>query len=433
MLDKLFNKLSSKKESKYVEIKNTPTNYVIIGASAAGINAAKILRKLDPKGSITVVSKDDKIYSRCMLHHVISDHRSVESINFVDSNFMENNNITWKKYESVQNIDTDNKIVKLEKEDITYDKLLIATGAKSFVPPIKNINEGHNIYSLRDMEDVYHIKEKIKDSKKVAIIGAGLIGIDVLTSLLDKGNLEVSLIYPNDYILDLQLDEYSAKVYERKFIEMGAKLHSSLPVNQIVLDENKNVKGVELADNSIVECDLLIVATGVRPNTEIVANTKIKDNRGIVINDKCETTVTDVYAAGDVVGKNAIWPLAVKQGIVAAYNMVGVEKILDDEFTFKNSMNFAGIPTVSLGIAIPPDDTYDVITRCDEEGYKKFVIKDNIITGFIAQGDISYTGPITYLIKHKVQIPNLRERVFDIGYADFFSMKENGEFEYNIF
>ena len=96
MLDKLFNKLSSKKESK-CEIKNTPTNYVIIGASAAGINAAKVLRKLDPKGSITVVSKDDKIYSRCMLHHVISDHRSVESINFVESNFMENNNIIWLK------------------------------------------------------------------------------------------------------------------------------------------------------------------------------------------------------------------------------------------------------------------------------------------------------------------------------------------------
>ncbi|WP_276631357.1 FAD-dependent oxidoreductase, partial [Terrisporobacter hibernicus] len=96
--------------------------------------------------------------------------------------------------------------------------------------------EGNNIYSLRDLEDVIYIKEKIKDSKKVAIIGAGLIGIDILTSLLDKGNLDVSLIYPNEYILDLQLDKYSAKVYESKFIDIGAKLYSSLPVNQILLD-----------------------------------------------------------------------------------------------------------------------------------------------------------------------------------------------------
>lgn len=432
MLDKLFNKLSSNKGKNYIEIKNTPNNYVILGASAAGINAAKTLRQLDPKGSITLVSMDDKIYSRCMLHHVISGHRSVESINFIDIDFMEKNNIKWIKNTEAKSIDTKNKIVNLELENIGYDKLLIATGAKSFVPPIKNAKEGNNIYSLRDLEDVIYIREKIKDSKKVAIIGAGLIGIDILTSLLDKGNLEVSLIYPNEYILDLQLDKYSAKVYESKFIELGAKLYSSLPVNQIVLDDNKNVKGVELGDNSIVECDLLIIATGVRPNTEIVANTNIEDSRGIVINGKCETTVKDIYAAGDVVGKNAIWPLAVKQGIVAAYNMAGVEKIIDDQFTFKNSMNFVGIPTVSLGIVIPPDDTYDVITRCDKDGYKKFVIKDNVITGFIAQGDISYTGPITYLIKHKIEIPNLRDRVFDIGYADFFSIKENGEFEYSI-
>ncbi|MCC3869853.1 FAD-dependent oxidoreductase [Terrisporobacter mayombei] len=411
---------------------STPNKYVILGASAAGVNAAKTLRQLDPKGNITLISKDEKIYSRCMLHHVISEHRSVESINFVDADFMEKNNIKWIKNTEAKSIDTESKIVNLELEKISYDKLLIATGAKSFVPPIKNAKDGNKIYSLRDIEDVIYIKEKIKDSKKVAIIGAGLIGIDILTSLLDKVNLEVSLIYPNEYILDLQLDKYSAKVYESKFIELGAKLYSSLSVNQIVLDDNKNVKGVELGDNSIVECDLLIIATGVRPNTEIVANTNIEDNRGIVINDKCETTVKDIYAAGDVVGKNAIWPLAVKQGIVAAYNMAGVEKIIDDKFTFKNSMNFAGIPTVSLGIVIPPDDTYDVITRCDKDGYKKFVIRDNVITGFIAQGDISYTGSITYLIKHKVEIPNLRDRVFDIGYADFFSMKENGEFEYSI-
>ena len=81
---------------------------------------------------------------------------------------------------------------------------------------------------------------------------------------------------------------------------------------------------------SIVKCDLLIVATGVRPNTEILRNTDIEENRGIVINNKCETSAKEIYAAGDVVGKNAIWPLAVKQGIVAAYNMAGIEKMLDD-------------------------------------------------------------------------------------------------------
>lgn len=407
-------------------------NYVILGASAAGINAIKTLKNLDKESNITLISKDSKIYSRCMLHHVISGHRSVESINFIEDNFIEENNINWLKNKTVNTIDTENKIVKIDNEDISYDKLLIATGASAFIPPIKNIKEGNHIYPLRNIEDVFDIKEKIKTSKKVAIIGAGLIGIDALTALMEFEDLEVSLIYPNDFILDRQLDEYSAKVYEDKFKELGAKLYPSLPVNQILLDENNDVKGVELGDNTVVECDMIIVSTGVKPNTDFIDNTDIENNRGIVINDKCETNIKDVYAAGDVVGKNAIWPLAVKQGVVAAYNMAGIDKILDDDFTFKNSMNFVGIPTVSLGIVIPPDESYDVITRCDKDGYRKIIIKDNIITGFLAQGDISYTGPMTYLIRHKIEIKNLKDRVFEIGYADFFSMKENGEFEYDL-
>ena len=431
MLNKVINKLVSNEE-KNEENKSNKKNYLILGASAAGINAAKTLRDLDLDSNITIISKDEKVYSRCMLHHVISNHRTVEEINFVEDNFMENNNIYWIKNKSVKSIDTKNKKVVIEGQELDYDKLLIATGASAFIPPIRNIKEGNYIYPLRNIDDVYKIKEKAKISKKVAIIGAGLIGIDALTGLMEYKNLEVSLIYPSDYILDKQLDEYSAKVYENKFIENGANLYSGQPVNEIILDKENNVSGVQLGNGTVVECDLLIVSTGVTPNIDFIKETNIENNRGIVINDKCETTVDDVYAAGDVVGKNAIWPLAVKQGIVAAHNMAGSERNIEDDFTFKNSMNFMGIPTVSLGIVNPEGDDYDTITRCDNDGYKKFIYKDDRIYGLIAQGDISYIGALTQIIKNKVEIPDLKNRIFDIGYADFFSMKENGEFEYSI-
>jgi len=111
MLDKLFNKLSSRRDDKYIEIKNTPKKYVIIGASAAGINAGKVLRKLDPNSNITIISKDNKIYSRCMLHHIISNHRSVDSINFVDVDFMDKNNIIWIKNTIAKSIDTKRDII----------------------------------------------------------------------------------------------------------------------------------------------------------------------------------------------------------------------------------------------------------------------------------------------------------------------------------
>ena len=431
MLNKVINKLVSNEE-KNEENKSNKKNYLILGASAAGINAAKTLRDLDLDSNITIISKDEKVYSRCMLHHVISNHRTVEEINFVEDNFMENNNIYWIKNKSIKSIDTKKKKVVIEGQEIGYDKLLIATGASSFIPPIKNIKEGNYIYTLRNIDDVYKIKEKAKISKKAAIIGAGLIGIDALTGLMEYESLELSLIYPSNYILDRQLDEYSAKVYESKFIEKGVSLYSGQSVNEIILDEENNVSGVQLGNGTVVECDLLIVSTGVTPNIDFIRETGIENNRGIVINDKCESTVNDVYAAGDVVGKNAIWPLAVKQGIVAAYNMVGIERNIDDNFTLKNSMNFMGIPTVSLGIVNSEGDDYDIITRYDNGSYKKFIYKDNIIYGLISQGDISYIGVLTQLIKNKVEIPDLKSRIFDVGYSDFFAMKENGEFEYII-
>ena len=251
MLNKVINKLVSNEE-KNEENKSNKKNYLILGASAAGINAAKTLRDLDLDSNITIISKDEKVYSRCMLHHVISNHRTVEEINFVEDNFMENNNIYWIKNKSIKSIDTKKKKVVIEGQEIGYDKLLIATGASSFIPPIKNIKEGNYIYTLRNIDDVYKIKEKAKISKKAAIIGAGLIGIDALTGLMEYESLELSLIYPSNYILDRQLDEYSAKVYESKFIEKGVSLYSGQSVNEIILDEENNVSGVQLGNGTVV-------------------------------------------------------------------------------------------------------------------------------------------------------------------------------------
>lgn len=422
MLDKLFSKFKNK------EI----IDYVILGASAAGINAAKTLRELDKDASILIISKDEKIYSRCMLHHVISNHKTVEKINFMEDDFEKVNNIDWIKGISIEKLDTDNKLVKFGKKSIKYNKLLIATGADAFIPPIQNLSESNFVYTLRHIDDVYKIKDRIISHKKVAIIGAGLVGIDALVGLLEYKDIEVSLINTGEFILNKQLDKFSAKVYEDKFIKKGAKLYNKASIKEITKKENNDVAGIKLNDGTLVECDMIIVATGVRPNTDFIDISKIEYDRGIVINNKCETNIKDVYAAGDVVGKNAIWPLAVKQGITAAYNMFGVEKEIGDSFALKNSMNFIGIPTVSLGIVEPLDETYKVVIRKSDNEYKKFIYKDNIIYGMIAQGDISYTGSIAYLIQHKVEIPQLETNIFDIGYGEFLELKDNGEFCYNL-
>ena len=408
-------------------------NYVVLGASAAGINAIKVLRELDEKANITLISKDEHIYSRCMLHHIISEHRTLDSLNFVETKFDEKYNISWKKSCTVNNIDIENKEVSIIEtgEKVKYDKLLIATGASSAMPPIKNLKKAKHVYGLRNIEDAYEIKEKAKDCKKIAILGAGLVGIDALIGLLEYENLDISVIYREPFILNRQLDEYSASVYENKFKELGVKFFKGASVNEICMDNNENIIGVVLDDETYIECDMAIVATGVIPNAEFINKEFISYDRGIIIDENCKTTAKNIFAAGDVVGKNAIWPLAVKQGIVAAYNMAGREEKIDDSFVYRNTMNFLGIPTVSLGIVDMEEDCI-VNVRKDETGYKKFIIKDNVIKGVIVQGDISYVGALTHLIKNNIEIPDLEKRIFEIGYADFFSVKGNGEFCYNI-
>lgn len=408
-------------------------NYVVLGASAAGINAIKVLRELDEKANITLISKDEHIYSRCMLHHIISEHRTLDSLNFVETKFDEKYNISWKKSCTINNIDIENKEVSILEtgEKVKYDKLLIATGASSAMPPIRNLKKAKHVYGLRNIEDAYEIKEKAKDCKKIAILGAGLVGIDALIGLLEYKNLDISVIYREPFILNRQLDEYSASVYENKFKELGVKFFKGASVNEICMDNNENIIGVVLDDETYIECDMAIVATGVIPNAEFINKEFISYDRGIIIDENCKTTAKDIFAAGDVVGKNAIWPLAVKQGIIAAYNMAGREEKIDDSFVYRNTMNFLGIPTVSLGIVDMEEDCI-VNVRKDETGYKKFIIKDNIIKGVIVQGDISYVGALTHLIKNNIEIPDLEKRIFEIGYADFFSVKGNGEFCYNI-
>ncbi len=443
MFDKIKKMFSSDKDNAVQKATNevvVPASkvgsktYVVIGASIAGVTAVKKIRELDKNVKIVVVSKDENIYSRCMLHHVISEHRTIKGINFVDEDFMEKQDATWIKKATVKTIDPENKKIKYEKggkeEELAYDKLLITCGANAFVPPVKNLREAKNVYPLRNIEDAVGIKKKAKDAKNIVIMGAGLVGMDALAGLVEIDGIgSLSLIASEDRILDKQLDLKAAKAYEDKFEAKGVKIYKNCMASEVFIDENGNITGIDLGNGQKLDCDLLVVSTGVRSNIELLEGSGIETEKGIKINEKCETNKADIYAAGDVTG-TGIWPLAQKQATVAAVNMTGGEEVIDDKFEFKNTMNFLGIPTVSVGFITPADDTYDVLTYEDGDIYKLAVIKDDVLTGFISQGDISYVGPYTQLIKNKIKVDNLAQKVFKIGYSDFLKIKEDGQFEW---
>lgn len=405
--------------------------YVVIGASAAGISGASTLRDLDKNAEIILVSKDENIYSRCILHHYISSHRDIEALNFTGKSFMEDNNITWMKGLEVKCVNSNDKSIELSNgESLSYDKLLVCSGASAFIPPIEGLREANNVVGLRNLDDAILIKEQAAKVKNVVVLGAGLVGIDAVSGLLDQG-LNISLIEMGNKILPLQLDKYTSEVYERKFEENGVNLKLGVKAEKLILDENNNPKALMLNTGEEIPCELVIVATGVRSNISFLENSGVVcDKFGLIIDEKGQTNVDSIYGAGDVTGRNPIWPTAVKEGIIAANNMVGTPKIMTDFFGSKNTMNFVGIPTMSLGMIEPEDETYIVEVKTNEDGYKKIIHKDGKIYGAILQGDLSYAGVLTQLIKENIDISKIKKNIFDIDYADFFNIEENFEFSY---
>ena len=397
--------------------------YLVLGASASGLNGAREIRTLDRNGDITLVSIDDKVYSRCMLHYYIGQKRTKESLNFMQGNFFKDNNIKWITNTKAIGIDIKNKSVKLSNgSEEKYDKLLLATGGSSAIPPIENLREANNVIGVRSLDDCNKIMDLAKKYKKAAVIGAGLIGIDVVSGLLHYNLDSLSVIDIAPYIISKQLDEHTANVYQEKLKE-----------NNINLDSNKNPLSVELEDGRKIEADFIVVAMGISPNTDYLKDSGIEFNKmgGIVIDKYGKTNIPDIYAAGDITATTAIWSAAVKQAIIAANNMTGNTIDIDNFFHFKSTMNFFNIPSMSIGNVVPPDNSYSVEIFDDKKGnYRKIVHKDGKIYGALLQGDLRYAGILTQLIKENIDVTKVKKPLFNIDYSDFFNIDENFTFAF---
>ncbi|KMT22138.1 NAD(P)/FAD-dependent oxidoreductase [Clostridium cylindrosporum] len=405
--------------------------YVVIGASASGINGAKTLREIDKNAEIILISKDEYVYSRCILHHYISGHRDVEDLNFSDKNYFEKYNIKCIKCVEVVRLYAKKHEIHLsDGRMINYDKVLISSGASAFIPPIENLREANNVIGLRNLDDAVRIKEIASNVENVVVIGAGLVGIDAISGLMDSG-VKITLAEANDRILGIQLDEYAASKYQELFKEKGVDLKLSIKVEKLIVDENNNPKQLLISTGEKIPCELVVVATGVRANIAFLEGSGVEvDKFGLIIDERGETNIKDIYGAGDVTGRNPIWPTAVKEGIIAASNMAGINTVMTDFFGSKNTMNFFGLPTMSVGMINAPDESYKEEIQIEGNNYKKIIHKDGKIYGAIIQGDLSYTGILTQLIKEEIDISKVKKPLFKIDYSDFFNIKENLEYTY---
>lgn len=333
--------------------------YVIIGGSAAGIAAATEIRKLDRKGELTIICKDDFYYSRCQLHMVASGATSVEQVRLKPVGWAEGLGIKFMSGKTVSGLDAAAKKITLDDEQtIHYDRLLIATGARTFFPPLEGIG-GPLTFGLRNLDDALAINESRKTAKRFTIIGAGLVGVELAAALVKTG-VNVNLVELAQHPLPLQLDQVCGAKCSKMLAGAGVKLYFGTPAKTLRRSlEDAVPVALELSSGERVATDVLICAAGVTANTDFARRAGIEARKGIIINDQCLTNMPDVFAAGDVAEYvdtvnglwqlTAVWPTAVRQGKVAGINMAGGSASIKINTGMKTAMSVMGTHFISLG------------------------------------------------------------------------------------
>ena len=405
--------------------------YVILGASAAGVNAVRELRKFDKEGEIVLVSKDKNIYSRCILHQYLCGERTLERLNFAEPDFETLYRVSWMRGREAVGLNRAEKQVILDGgELLSYDKLLIATGSHTFIPPIKGLSDAENYIGFRNIEDIEVLKKVPETCKNIVVLGSGLIGIDCATGYLHMG-VKVTLVDFAGWLLNRQLDERAARTYIDAFRAAGVDQYYGVGVSEVRVGDDRQIYEIVLSDGTVLPCDFFVVTAGVRSNVEFLRGSGLELSKfGLVYDETGRTSDPDIYGAGDVSGTSPIWPVAVKEGMVAAANMAGHSERMTDFFASKSTMSFLGIHTMSLGLVTPPDDSYRVDVYDKDGVYKKVVSKDGVIVGALLQGDLAYGGVLQQMIARKLDVRKVKKPLFEIDYSDFFHEKKDLEFTY---
>ncbi|USG99754.1 FAD-dependent oxidoreductase [Thermococcus argininiproducens] len=304
---------------------------VVIGSGTAGSNFALFARKIDRKAEIIVIGKEKTMqYSPCALPFTLSGKiPKLEDIVVFPTEFYEKQKIKLLLETEAKAIDRERKVVVTDKGEIPYDKLVLATGSKAFVPPIKGV-ESEGVFTLKTMDDVKQIQNYIKERnpKKALVIGAGLIGLEGAVAFREIG-MDVIVVELLEHLLPTMLDKDMASIIQSHMEEKGIQFRFGAAVSEII---GNPVNAVRIGEEKI-ETDLVLVATGVRANTELAKQANLEVNKGIIVDEYLRTSDPDIYAIGDcaevydaVTGNRILSQLgttAVRMAKVAAENIFG--------------------------------------------------------------------------------------------------------------
>jgi NAD(P)H-nitrite reductase large subunit len=405
---------------------------VIVGNSAAAVGAIEAIRQHDPGSSITIVADEPQhVYSRPLISYLLGGAVDEACMYYRPPDFYDRHKVKTMLGVEVVQVDPEAQCVSLaDGGRLSYDRLLIATGGRPFVPPLPGVDlEG--VFTFTRWEDAQRIERYIErhSVESALVVGGGLIGLKATEALMAR-SIQVTVVELAEHILSISFDRTASKLVESILRRAGAEIQAGTEVGEIA-SRNGRVDHAVLRDGERVDCDLVVFAIGVRPNTSLIPKESgIHVNWGIVVDRQMRTSVPHVYAAGDCAEAHdlllgarrpiAIWPLAYRPGQVVGSNMAGMEKEYAGGFPM-NSVEVCGVPTISVGLTDPREDKarYEIMEDYDSEvpTYKKLVLKGKQLVGAICVGNIDRAGIYTGLIREGVDITPFKDRLMSGGFG----------------
>jgi len=387
-------------------VNNMKYKYVIIGNSTAAVGAVEAIRRNDRNGSLAIVSSEKyHVYSRPLISYLLMGKTNEDKMKYRNDDFYIYHNCKLKLNKTALRIDPEKKLVLLDDgSDICYEKLLICTGSSPVMPPIPGLNKVKYKFAFTSLDDAKALENVLKEKLRVLIIGAGLIGLKCAEGISSKG-VKVTCVDLSSKVLSSILDDESSEIIKEYLEENDLKFYLGHQIKEF--EEN-----VAYLDNDIkIHFDVLVMAAGVRPNISLIKDIGGKTNKGIIIDEKCQTSIPDIYAAGDYCesidissGESklmALLPNAYMQGECAGMNMSGADYVFQKAIPM-NSIGLFGKHVMTAG-------TYSgqVYHESDGKNYKKLFYSDNRLNGFIIIGNIEKAGIYTALIRERTPLDTL--------------------------
>lgn len=380
--------------------------YLIIGNGVAATGCIEGIRSVDKEGKITVISEENHpVYCRPLISYYLENKTDIERMKYRDADFYEKNGCDVIYEKKAVSIDRSSKTVTLDDgTKIPYTSLCVAAGSAPFVPPFDGLDNVENKFGFMTLDDTLALEKVIKKDSKVLIMGAGLIGLKCAEGLHNRV-ASITVCDLADRVLSSILDTQCAKLIQTHLEANGIQFM----LGDTALSFEKN--SAKMKSGKTVEFDVLVLAVGVRPNTALVKDIGGEVNRGIIVNEKMETSLDGIYAAGDCTegydissGEKrvlALMPNANMQGHIAGVNMAGGCGEFNNAIPM-NSIGFFGLHALTAG-------TYDgeMYEEKGEGTIKRLFTKDGVLKGFILIGTTERAGIYTSLIREKTPLDTI--------------------------